>query len=400
MGASKVLIIVLGAILVVMLIFSLQTYSSKQSLMGQYQSLKQSVQGQRDELEARINGLQQEKVKLQDSVGRIQKQLDGIATERNEWKNKYEVVSREKEDLIKKIKTMPTTVTPQPVAPTAAPVVSGEPQPGEDAYWAKLIRDKKALELKLQELKSELNQQLVRFGEVKRSHAEVELELGKVQQEKNELERKLRFSKQVSKNISLELVTEKNDKKLMKDEYSRMKADNSSLRRNVKELASSKQSLEKGLNELEEQKIKLQKRIADTEGLVRSRLNDLLRLKDEVDMIYDGREEGEGEYSSVELPPIVVRAQHGTAGPTSPATATQLKPPKELSGKIISINKDNNFAIVDLGEEEGVMMGRIFKVYRGEASVGTLEVIQTRRDISAADIKDGVEKIQVGDLVR
>jgi hypothetical protein len=44
--------------------------------------------------------------------------------------------------------------------------------------------------------------------------------------------------------------------------------------------------------------------------------------------------------------------------------------------------------------------GKVVKVYRDNLEMATLEVIQVRRDISAADIRDLKGKIQIGDQIR
>jgi hypothetical protein len=56
---------------------------------------------------------------------------------------------------------------------------------------------------------------------------------------------------------------------------------------------------------------------------------------------------------------------------------------------------------VDLGQENSsVSVGNSLKVFRNSESIATLEVIQVRRDISAADIKDKSDELRVGDIVR
>jgi hypothetical protein len=66
----------------------------------------------------------------------------------------------------------------------------------------------------------------------------------------------------------------------------------------------------------------------------------------------------------------------------------------------VSINKENNFVIIDLGQNSGVNIGDRLSVYRGDTYVGELEIIQVRTDISAADIKKQSMPIQAGDSVR
>ena len=61
---------------------------------------------------------------------------------------------------------------------------------------------------------------------------------------------------------------------------------------------------------------------------------------------------------------------------------------------------ENNFVIVNIGEGTGVRLGEQLSVYRDSKYIAKLEVIQVRKDISAADIKEQSSKIKVGDSVR
>jgi hypothetical protein len=67
---------------------------------------------------------------------------------------------------------------------------------------------------------------------------------------------------------------------------------------------------------------------------------------------------------------------------------------------VVSVNQDNNFVIVDLGERSGIKVGDAFKVYHNGVQVVSVEVIQVRQDISAADIKQKTAPFSVGDTIR
>ncbi|VAW17500.1 hypothetical protein MNBD_BACTEROID05-706, partial [hydrothermal vent metagenome] len=67
---------------------------------------------------------------------------------------------------------------------------------------------------------------------------------------------------------------------------------------------------------------------------------------------------------------------------------------------VVSLNKDNNFLIVDIGESTGIRMGDMLSVYRDSKYIARLEVIQVRKDISACDIKDQWSEVNIGDIVR
>jgi len=94
----------------------------------------------------------------------------------------------------------------------------------------------------------------------------------------------------------------------------------------------------------------------------------------------------------VQLQPIVVKATEDL--PTRRAAP--------VTGQILAINDENNFVIVDVGEGDGVAVGQTLSVMRDGAKIGTLEVIQTRQEIAAADIKnvEAGTKMRIGDSVR
>jgi hypothetical protein len=56
--------------------------------------------------------------------------------------------------------------------------------------------------------------------------------------------------------------------------------------------------------------------------------------------------------------------------------------------------------IVDIGSNKGLKEGDVLNVYRGAEFIAGLEVIQVRRDIAAADIRNKILDIEVGDVVR
>ena len=71
-----------------------------------------------------------------------------------------------------------------------------------------------------------------------------------------------------------------------------------------------------------------------------------------------------------------------------------------FEGKVMSINEQNNFVIVDIGEKRGLRVGDTLGVYRGVDYIARLEVLQVRPDIAAADLKEQSMQVQVGDVVR
>lgn len=81
--------------------------------------------------------------------------------------------------------------------------------------------------------------------------------------------------------------------------------------------------------------------------------------------------------SAVQLPPVIVRADEKIEWLA-----------RKVRGEIISVDKERNFVIINLGEEDGISPGQIFKIVREDKDVARLKVIQTRKTISACDVQE------------
>ena len=134
----------------------------------------------------------------------------------------------------------------------------------------------------------------------------------------------------------------------------------------------------------------------------------LERIKEGLDKKLSENAPSASTPGSMELPPIMVNAPAANQQQVAAAAVPPANPVASGSfvtgkteGSIISINESNNFVIVDLGQENSaITVGNALKVYANSNAIATLEVIQVRRDICAADIKDKSIELKVGDTVR
>ena len=109
--------------------------------------------------------------------------------------------------------------------------------------------------------------------------------------------------------------------------------------------------------------------------------------------------------SPVELGTVVVNPE--TAQPAAEAPeqniGSMLEPQdassQGLEGKVLVINKDYNFAVVNLGSRDGINLGSIFSVYHGDQYLGDLKVEKVHDSMAAAGFlsTDVKEKISEGD---
>ena len=190
--------------------------------------------------------------------------------------------------------------------------------------------------------------------------------------------------------MAAELVAEKNDKFQIQGSAKSVKDENTFLRRQLKGLNNRKIDLERRLADLQDKNATLNNRLYEMELMLKDRLVKTGALKKDMQAKETAKASG-GKKESVELSPIVVRPQK------SGASAQQIA---ALLGKVLAINRDNNFIIVDLGEGSGVKTGNTFTVYRQNQAIAEVSVIQVRKDISACDIKKENTPIKLGDTVK
>ena len=102
----------------------------------------------------------------------------------------------------------------------------------------------------------------------------------------------------------------------------------------------------------------------------------------------------------VELGQIVVSPEP-TLLPQAEVKTTKEKPQKvkssALEGKVLVVNKDYNFIVINLGSKDGVEIGNVFSVYRDTKYLGDVKVEKIHDFMAAAgfvtaDIKDKVNE--------
>ncbi len=415
---SNAIKLVVG-VLVLMLIgsgaFVYLLYNQTQDL----QKNKTDLEQQLAELKERENKALAEKQSLSDQVqeaqntrSKLQKQLSDLNTqvasvtgERDNWKNQVDTLRRERDELMVKLQEKPKEIIVEKEvvrpAPAVAPAGSTSVEsPAEDQYWGSVLKEKAALELQIDEVKNQLSAANIEIEELKKSNSDFNLELGLLKNEKEEIQRKIKYTEDLANTLSIDLAREKNDKRFMDSRYQKIRDENSGLRSQIKELNSSKVALEKSLERLKGDKQKVEQKLSETESIIQNRINEVLEIKSSLDrrlQTSPGATAGSGS-KEVELPPIIVSPSSNSSMMAETQGTTSLRP--GLEGRVVSVNEENNFIIIDAGEGAGVRVGDRLNVYRGNQYIAGVEVIQVRKDISAADIKQKGAKIRVGDSIR
>ena len=439
--AVRVSVWILGVLVVISAAVAVLALMQKQTLQGQNQSLHneiandegkladlnaqaQKLQQDAQQLNSKITQTQQDKAQIQSQYDELkqkssdlQSQLDQANSDRDDWKNRVDTITHERDDLMEKLKNQPTKIVykdrivrikvPVPAAPAAPAADEGEntpapvaapvvvPQGNNDEYWASILKQKAALQIEIEKQKTEMNEAALQVVDLKKQNADLEVEVKQLSNEKDEIVQKIKYGQDLADNLSIDLARSRNDQQAVNDNANKVQEQNLALLSQIRDLNSSKLELERTISRLTDDKDAMQKKLVETESVIQNRIDDIWKIKESLDKKLSENAPSATD-GSMELPPIIVNAPNSQqqAG-AAPAIVGKTE------GTIISINTTNNFVIVDLGQQNSsVSVGNTLKVYRDSNEIATLDVIQVRRDICAADIKDKSNDLKVGDVVR
>lgn len=372
------IIIGLAAILVVSLFLNLQTYSAKQAIEQERDSLK------------RENGLLGKKVEeslrevkgLETKVGALNSDLAKVSTEKDELQKKFDLLNKEREELAKRIEFQ------RPLAATTTTTESQEQSAAgtgsEDAYWGAILRAKTDLEMQLENLRNDLKSAQISNEQLQRDKANLELEVTGLRREQQELKRQFEYNQKIMGSLSQEVVRERNDKFQIENSIKALNSENSLLRRQLRSLDTRKVNLERRYADLQKEKTGLLTRLSELETVVEEKTVQIESLSKQMNI----GKKGAAEEKPVELSPIVVRPQVETT------------PDSGDFKKVMAINRDKKFVIISAGESDGIRTGDTFRIWRDGRPIGTVEAIQVRSNIAACDIKKEITPIKTGDLVK
>ena len=350
---------------------------------------------------------------LNDQLAGLNKKIDEITADRDDLKTRVDSITKERDELTTKlaakvkeleaglgeVKTKVVAMPDEATKGEGGKATDGSstaslqiPPNAGDHYWAAVLKEKAELSLKVTKYKTDLDTKVIEIEQLKKDNSELTMEITSLKDQKDTIQRKIKEGEDLADSLSVELARARGNNKFADGKLDDLRKDNDNLRTEVKRLNETKLALEKSIAKLADDKRLVEKRLADTEGLIQGRIDEIYSIKDSLDQSFQ-QAKSKYETKEVELSPIVVNA---------PGAAVSLKEDMDIgfNGKIVSINEDNNFVIVDLGENSGVQLGEVLSVYRGAQNIGKLEVIQVRKEIAAADIKQKTAKLVVGDIVK
>jgi len=370
-----IIIIALAAVLLLSLFLNLKIYGAKKAVeqelgyaRAENESLSKKLQESRQE-----NKQLQEKIDtLTSDLHKISQEKEELDKRRQEIQKLYDSLLEEKEKLEQKLKGQ-------------AGFVMTQPSSAENSYWAEIVKEKARLELQLKALKTS-NEQL------KSEKGALEVTLSNLMREKQDLQEQFQYHQKMLDTMASEFIWEKNARFQMQDKLTPIKNENAFLRKQLSIVSNNKAKLDKKLEQLTTEKNLLERRLTEIEIFLKDKLSGMGDVRQQAAQLLSqpAQESLQNKKESVELPAIVVRSQPESAYNSGGSF---------LFGNILSVNENNNFVVIDLGEDSGIRPGQKLQVYRADEVIGELEVTQVRKNIAACDIKKQALSIHVGDKV-
>ncbi len=170
----------------------------------------------------------------------------------------------------------------------------------------------------------------------------------------------------------------------------KLKNDNVVLKSKIKALNNEKKILEEKINSFADENISLTSKLNEVGVILRNKAAEIEGLKNQSISGMPGQVVFNEANRSVELTPITV---HPLSSSYSPDEVPFI-------GKVLTINRENSFVVINLGQDAGVTVGSKFSVYREDREIAILEVIQIRSLIAACDIVKESKTIKIGDSVK
>ncbi|MBU1112778.1 MAG: hypothetical protein KKH93_02740 [Candidatus Omnitrophica bacterium] len=365
-------------------------YSQNQELSKANQQLKSENAGllqDNQQLKDQYNGERDKRSGLEEKLSVVSQDLTRLEDERQSLKSKLNEVTQERDLLVEKLSKSPQTQVSVSEPTSFSSSTSTSVGISED-HWADFVKKKAALEAKVDFLNKELFDAKSKMTQLDKDNKELSIKIDQLNKTKEQLDEELKFKERTLRVLSMDLVSEREERSSAVTELRKLRNENVSLKREIILANNEKLKLQDNLKSTMEKKDNLEGRISDAENVLKEKsmaFEDLQGRLEEA--IVGGKRIVASESASVQLPPIIVK-------PETPGL-------RGLRGEVIAVNKEEKFVVVDIGEASGIRPGNLLKVMRGDREVATLEVIETRREISAADVREvaGGMMIQEGDIV-
>ncbi len=168
-------------------------------------------------------------------------------------------------------------------------------------------------------------------------------------------------------------------------------------------LAATRPSSDEEIRKLNEQNTLLSQKLERLYKTTNSKMTEINVAKIALeDTITEARKTIDNEWNTVNLGSIRVSQGRPTAGAPSEQKSQPVVRPtsSKKQGKVLAINEEHGFVVVDLGKVDGIKSDSVLTLKRNNDVIATLTVLEIRDVMTACNIKDlnPGKKIAVNDL--
>jgi len=374
MQKTKLPLIILLVLLIVSAFIAFGLYSQKQNLSAENISLKNEkakLATGNKYLSAQYTNLKQQYQTQNSRLEYIQKELSSVEQAKEGLQNKYQEVSKERELLVSKIKEL-TQSQKISVVPVNKETVKTQSAAANQGYWADVVREKAQLQAKLESMRNELIDAKTNVAKLQENNKELSIKIDEFSKTKDKLNMEMAFKERTLQIMSRDLVNERETRKSISDELTQLRNQNIELKRELIAANRDKIKLQGHLKDALSKRDELETKVSDVTNILKEKTLVFSDLQSQLTQAVNGKVSNKSS-ASVELPPIVVKSDASV---------------KSLRGEVLAVNKNDNFVIIDLGAGSGVKPGLKFNVLQSGNTIGVIEIVETRSEISAANIKE------------
>lgn len=387
MDRVKFLLICLGVISLSAVALSGWIYFSSRTEVLEYKKKQVELERQNNYIRKKLYARKKEARHWRDKFEAISTTLDKLGKEYTLLQRQYDSLLKEKDTLAEKNKGLREQL--DRLNKLYSKLQERMKLSASEEFLSSLLQEKAALEVDIERLKDKISSQQARLEDMRKQAMPIE----RLEEERKILEEKLTDARKVSDVLSKDLLQERKKRTALEEQLTQT---------------------EDQLKSVIMERDKLAEQLTKMRQALEQRLLELGRTKNILESAVEGAKKviKEAEPPSIELPPIVVKAEPASGVVSETARKETSSLPEKLrkakveeapglEGRIINVNDRYKFVVIDIGRDSGVRKGMQFDVYREGKKIGKIEVIETRKNITACDIKEmSVRHLKINDIVR
>ncbi len=215
-------------------------------------------------------------------------------------------------------------------------------------------------------------------------------ELENVKAEREYIEKKLAESRSEVKELNVRLEATQRRIDELNSELKRAESENTELTSQIETLQSKLQQQKKISEEWRVKQTQAQKEIDNLQTLLNSLQENKEKLEAQIAQLEAKKEVALGKI-------VVGEERPAEEQPASSAQAAASQVVPTLEGKVLVINRDYDFAVINLGRQQGIGEGDVFSVYHNNNYIGDIQVERVQETMSAfgfttPDIEDNISE--------